>query len=137
MISKLTGAIDGLEDDGSAVVDVNGVGYKVVVHDRDQETLGRRTTGTSVVVYTRYIVKEESVTIYGFLDLDDRKAFDAILEISGMGVATAIRILSVIPGLRLRELVAEGDMSPVLKVPGVGSKMATKLQVSFAAKWGR
>ena len=128
MISSLLGIHGGQDDDGAITVDVAGVGYRVYVSDRDRETLNKRGVDSALPrLFCRTNANENEVTIYGFISMDDRRAFDRLQKVDGVGVSTALRMLSVYDAPRLAACVAGGAVADLCKVPGVGKKTAEKI----------
>lgn len=134
MISRLRGETGGMDDDGAVVVMCNGVGYRVVVHDRDRTIINARGEGGDVEIFARSIAKEppEGVIVYGFLDVSDRRAFDHLLTVEGVGPSTALRLLSKIEHDDLKAAIINGDSKALQKIHGVGAKMSAKI---ISAGW--
>ena len=126
MITRLVGTYAGIDDDGSVIVMCGCVGYAVRVSDRDRPLLAVRGQ-QSVALAIRAVYREESQTLYGFVDADDRRAFDKVVKIDGCGPAVAMRLLSLLTVAQIKEAVFGKDAKALTKVPGVGAKMATKL----------
>lgn len=132
MIGRLTGvAIDkGL--DGCCVVDVGGVGYEVYVPLRTAGALPAAPAKTTLFVHTH--VREEALTLYGFGTLDDRRAFRAMLGVSGVGPRLALAILSEMACAELASTIARGDRKRFSAVAGVGKKTAERLVMELEGK---
>lgn len=126
MISRLFGPVVDMDDNGRIVIDCRGVGYDVVVHDRDRLTLNARR-GTEQLVFVRTVVKEppEGVVLFGFVDVDDRRMFDRIVAVDGCGPVIAMKLLSRYAGYDL--VAAVTDVNSALGVPGIGPKTRAKL----------
>lgn len=127
MISYLSGTHGGMESDGAITAVVNGVGYRVVVNDRDREIINKRGNGGEIVLYCRTTASENEIIVYGFLAELDRRAFDRLQKVDGVGPSTALRILSVMGFGLLDETVASKDVKEMCKIPGVGKKTAEKI----------
>lgn len=128
MISVLQGTLDEPEADGATVVmTASGLGYQVYLNDRDRGVLNAKGKGAEVKVFVRHIVTETASRMYGFLDWNERVAFDKLLKLDGVGPATAVRLLSVFPIAALRTTLVSGDKAALLKVSGVGEKTAKRL----------
>ena len=124
MISFLKGELAGVGD-GTAVVDVNGVGFRVFITQRDQEDLPQ--VGENIRLYTYLSVREDAIWLYGFLSEEDREVFRQLLMVSGVGPKAALGILSVMSANELRLAVFSDDEKAIAKAPGIGGKTAKKL----------
>lgn len=114
-----------------AVLDVHGVG--MLVH-ATPKTLGALRVGEEGVLTTSMIVREDSMTLYGFADPDEREVFDVLLGVSGIGPRLALAILAVHDPEPIRLAVAAGDGKVFTKVPGVGPKVAGRIVLELAGK---
>ncbi|GAA5229688.1 Holliday junction branch migration protein RuvA [Arthrobacter cryoconiti] len=114
-----------------AVLDVNGVG--MLVH-ATPKTLGGLRVGEEATLTTTMIVREDSMTLYGFADSDEREVFDTMLSVSGIGPRLALAILSVMEPESIRVGVSSGDSKAFTKVPGVGPKVAARIVLELKGK---
>ena len=119
MISFIRGPVAQLSL-AQAVIDVNGVG--MLVH-ATPKTLGSLHVGEEALVTTTMIVREDSMTLYGFADDDEREVFEILLSVSGIGPRLALAILAVLEPESIRRAVADADGKTFTKVPGVGPKV--------------
>lgn len=124
MISFLRGELAGAEN-GSAIVDVNGVGFRVFITDRDGQQLP--PVGGNIRLYTYMSVREDAIWLYGFLSMDDREVFKQLLSVSGVGPKAALGILSALSANDLRFAVFSDDVKAIAKAPGIGPKTAKKM----------
>ncbi|MFC3847784.1 Holliday junction branch migration protein RuvA [Helicobacter baculiformis] len=106
------------------VLQVGGVVYGVHV---DLHTSTSIQEGQEVRLHTTLVVKEDSQTLFGFLDLEARALFERLLKISGVGAKIALAILSVYGPQDFATLLAERDVKALQKVPGVGGKLGAKI----------
>lgn len=127
MISFLSGTNGGMESDGAITAVVGGVGYRVVVSDRDREVINKRGVGGDITLFCRTTASENEIIVYGFLAELDRRAFDKLQKVDGVGPSTALRILSVMGFGFLEETVTGKDVKELCKIPGIGKKTAEKL----------
>lgn len=128
MISLLQGTHEGIEDGGAVTILCGGVGYRVLVNDRDREVITtHKGIGGEVRVYCRTMASENDITIFGFLEYDDRRAFDRLLRVDGVGPATAQRVLSVMDHAKLKSIVSAKGVVALCEVPGIGRKTAEKI----------
>jgi Holliday junction DNA helicase RuvA len=123
VIASLTGEIAEVSPAG-AVVDVAGVGYLVHAPATVLAGLGR---GQHVRLLTRLVVREDSMTLYGFRTADQRELFQTLMGVTGVGPKLALAVLSVFEPLALRQAVATGDIDALTSVPGVGRRGAQRM----------
>jgi Holliday junction DNA helicase RuvA len=131
MIGSVRGAV--LDRSSTEVlVDVNGIGYRVLVSPATLSSLGG--TGSMVTLHTHLHVREDALTLYGFPTPDERACFEALLGAHGVGPALALAILSVHRPSSLRQALAEDDVDALCLVPGVGKKTAARLLLELKAR---
>lgn len=131
MISFLRGELAGAGE-GTAILDVNGVGYRVFITGRDEQELP--PAGEVVKLYTYLSVREDAIWLYGFLSKDDREVFRQLLTVSGVGPKAALGILSALSSNELRLAVFSDDSKAIAKAPGIGPKTAKKLILELKDK---
>lgn len=125
MISLLQGHRSPHNDDnGNVVIVCAGVGYGVVFGDRDRDAVNVKD---EVTVFVRHVLSENSSTLYGFFDVQERTAFDRICALGGIGPVTAMRVLSRMSFGEFRSLIATKDVNALMKIHGIGAKGAAKL----------
>jgi len=134
MIGSLRGVLLERSPDGEALVEVAGVGYRVLVTPRGLAALGE--LGSTVFVFTHHLVREDAQTLYGFLTRDERTCFEALLGAHGVGPALAQAILAVHGPGELRTVVAEGNLDALCLVPGIGKKTAARLVLELKDRLG-
>ncbi|MDR1711987.1 MAG: Holliday junction branch migration protein RuvA [Propionibacteriaceae bacterium] len=132
MIAQLTGLVAQLGGTW-AVVDVNGVGMKVLC---TPATAAGLRLGQSATLFTSLIVREDSLTLYGFTAGDERDCFELVQGASGIGPKTALAVVSVLSPDELRQAVAQADLRALTKVPGIGNKGAQRLVIELKDKVG-
>lgn len=113
------------------MLDVSGVGYEVFVPLR---TLGRLPKAAPAVLHVHTHVREEALTLYGFLTLDDREAFRTLMGVSGVGPKLALTVLSELSSLELAQALARGDRRRLEAISGVGKKTAARLMLELKDK---
>lgn len=123
MIASLSGMVLALGP-SHVVLDVGGVGYKVFVPANVQENLVLDRTAS---LHTHLIVREDALTLFGFMDEQDRAVFELLLGVSGVGPKVALAILSAVSPEALRTAVAESRPELLGRVSGVGKKTAEKI----------
>ena len=130
MISSLRGRVLHLDAD-SVVVDVSGVGYAVAVTPQ----LSREFhVGDEVVLHTAMIVREDSLSLFGFRDREELAAFTLLLSVSGVGPKSALGVLSSLTVDQIAAAVEGEDDAPFRRVSGIGPKTAKLIVVQLAGK---
>lgn len=136
MIGSLTGTLAAVDADGEhaveVLVDVHGVGYRVLIGARDASALPGTGEPLSLAIHTH--VREGDITLYGFAGREARRAFELLLGAHGVGPALALAILSVHTPATLATAITEGDLDALCLVPGVGRKTAQRLAVELASR---
>jgi len=122
MIALLRGQVVDRAD-GALVVDVQGVGYRVLV----PTGAAVPAPGREVVLHTSLQVREDSMTLYGFLDRDALRLFELLLTSSGVGPKLALAALTTHPPALLESAIVAGDLTVLTAVPGIGRKVAERL----------
>jgi Holliday junction DNA helicase RuvA len=123
MIAFVSGQVTAAGPDG-AVVDVGGVGLSVQC---TPATLAALRVGDRAHVPTSLVVREDSLTLYGFADEDERSVFELLQTASGVGPRLALAMLAVHSPNALRRAVATEDHAALTKVPGIGKKGAQRI----------
>ncbi len=131
MIAMLRGVL-GLREEDAVIIDVNGVGYYVYVPAPVLNELGRE--GSDVSLYTHLHVRENELTLYGFSTIDQRALFQRLLTVSGIGPRVAMALLSAFSPEQVRLAIAEGNVSLLTQVPGVGKRTAERMILDLKGK---
>jgi Holliday junction DNA helicase RuvA len=132
MIASIRGEVLDIALD-HVVIEAAGVGYKVLTTPTTLSTLRR---GTEARLTTAMIVREDSMTLYGFADGDARDLFTTLLGVSGVGPKIALATLAVYDPLALRQALADGDVTALTRVPGIGKRGAERLVLELRDKIG-
>ncbi|MFV2119347.1 Holliday junction branch migration protein RuvA, partial [Streptomyces sp. Act-28] len=132
MIAFVTGPVAALSPT-SAVVEVGGVGMAVQCAPNTLSTL---RVGQEARLHTSLVVREDSLTLYGFADDDERQVFELLQTASGVGPRLAQAMLAVHTPDALRAAVASGDEKALTAVPGIGKKGAQKLLLELKDRLG-
>lgn len=128
MISRLQGVV--VEKQAPAVVvDIQGVGYEVLVPM--SSFIGLPALNEKVVLYTEFIVREDSQTLYGFTNKRERQLFQILLKVNGVGAKMALGILSAMDADAFVACVRERDAAALVKLPGIGKKTAERLLIEL------
>jgi Holliday junction DNA helicase RuvA len=131
VISRLHGSL--LEKSaGEAVVDVAGVGYKVFIPVSTFYRLG--DAGATVTLLTHTHVREDTLSLYGFCTSLERRLFERLIEVAGVGPKLALSILSGAEPPDLIEALRHGDVARLTRIPGVGRKTAERLILELREK---
>ena len=132
MIAALRGNVLSIEPT-AAVIEAGGVGYAV---QATPATLAGLRVGQEAFVHTSLVVREDSMTLFGFADADEREVFDVLQTVSGVGPKLALTILATLTPDQLRQAVANADIAALTRVSGVGKKGAQRLVLEIGAKLG-
>lgn len=132
MIASVRGTVLQVRLD-SAVVEVGGVGMLVQC---TPATLAELRAGAPATLHTSLVVREESLTLFGFVDSDDRDVFETLQTVSGIGPRLALAMLAVHTPEGLRRAVAAEDHSALQRVPGIGRKGAQRIVLELADRLG-
>jgi len=132
VIASVRGTVAALGPDG-AVVEVGGVGLAVSC---TPGTLARLRVGENARLATSLVVREDSLTLYGFVDDDERALFELLQTANGVGPKLAQTMLAVHPPRELRRAIATSDYAALTKVPGIGRKGAERIVVELRDRIG-
>ena len=114
------------------VIDVGGIGYKIFMSNQALENIGE--TGKIVKVHTYYYVREDNISLYGFLTKEELTMFELLLQVSGVGAKSAIVMLSnITPSVFALAVITE-DITKLTKIPGVGAKTAKRIVLELKDK---
>jgi len=134
MIAQLRGTIVHT-DTQLIIIDVQGVGYAVHVSGRTQGQLS--ALAGDVTLLTEMQVREDSMTLFGFIDAAERDAFRLLITVQGVGAKAAMAILSVLDPNALTEAIVAGDKAMVARADGVGPKIAQRVVNELSEKIGK
>ena len=130
MIARLKGVAESV-DEGSAVVDVNGVGYLVSASSR---TLRDLVAGGAAILLVETLVREDAIALYGFLETAERDWFRILTTVQGVGARVALSILSTLSPDEIARAIAAGDKASLSRPAGVGPKLAARLATELKDK---
>lgn len=130
MISSLFGRVRSLQSD-RVVIEVGGVGLSVHI---TATTSARLSVGNDAQFFTSLVVREDSLTLYGFLDDSSRILFDLVQTVSGIGPRVALSILGVMTPEDLGSAIAQENVKAIERVPGIGHKGAQRLILELKGK---
>jgi Holliday junction DNA helicase RuvA len=130
MISSLSGKVKS-SSATSLVVEISGVGILVNVPARIS---AQASVGSNIELHTYLIVREDALTLYGFLDLVDRNFFELLLSVTGIGPKVAQAILSINDAGGIATAISKGDLKLLESIPGLGKKGAQRLVLELKEK---
>lgn len=133
MIASLAGIIESKGTD-YLVISVGGVGFRVNATLRTVGEIGR--IGDDVYLFTMLVVREDSLSLYGFQHELERVTFETLLSVSGVGPRLALSILNTLSPEMIASAVQKEDPAPLATVPGVGKKTAAKIALDLKGKLG-
>lgn len=132
MIGFLKGIIE-LLDRPYVLIDVNGVGYRVLV---SESVLAKLTKGDKIKLFTYTYVREDALELFGFWEIEDLKLFESLISVSGIGPKTALNIFSVGARSEIVNAIVRGDATFFTSVPRLGTKNAQRIIVDLRNKMG-
>jgi len=131
MISHLNGVLEHI-DKNHIVVDVGNVGYHVNLPTSALARLPQ--VGKQVKLFTYQVVREDELSLYGFLSKEERSLFSLLLSVNGVGPKASLSILSAFPIDKLVAAITQGDVDLISTVPGIGKKTSQKLVIELKEK---
>lgn len=131
MISYIKGPLIEIIDD-TVIVEAGGIGYNIHVPLSMLDRLPR--TGDDVTVYTYFQVREDAMSLYGFLNRQDLDMFRQLIGVNGIGPKAALGILSALQPDDLRMAIISGDAKAISRAPGVGAKTAQRVILDLKDK---
>jgi Holliday junction DNA helicase RuvA len=130
VIASLTGTVASIGLD-SLVLDVHGVGYLVRT---TPEALSGTRHGAPLTLHTELVVREDSLTLFGFPSVEDAETFRIVQSVSGIGPRLALAVLAVLSPEDLRRAVAAQDVKAITRTPGIGPKVASRMILELGGK---
>lgn len=131
MIAHLRGRLFSKQP-GQAIVEAGGVGYDVTISVPTFTALPAEGSEVSLHIYTH--VREDTLALYGFLDRNERRLFERLITVSGVGPKLAVTILSGLNPERTVAAIRAQDHATLTRIPGVGKKLAERLVVELKEK---
>ncbi len=114
------------------VIDVNGIGFKIFMSESAIQSL--EETGNNVKIYTHMNVKEDDISLYGFITSEELRMFELLIGVSGVGAKSAISMLSSITPSKFALAVISNDVKTLTKIPGIGPKSAQRIILELKDK---
>ena len=131
MIASLRGVL-AEKAPGGCVVEAGGVGYRVSVSSHTARSLP--PAGEPVFLHTHQVVREDAMMLFGFSDLEERRLFELLITVSGVGPKVALAVLSGLPPQALAKAIRDENLAALVGIPGVGRKTAERLVVELRDK---
>ncbi len=133
MIAGLHGKLESLGSDW-AIIDIGGISFQVYMPTSTLSTLG--TIGKEVHLNTHLVVREDSITLYGFTSTEELELFQTLIGVSGLGPRLALAVLSTMTVAQVTMALVSGDAALLTVIPGIGKKMAERLVLELKDKIG-
>lgn len=131
MFAYIKGSLEEVSN-GYVVIETAGIGYKVFMSDNAIQNIGE--LGNVVKVHTYYYVREDNISLYGFLSKEELTMFELLLSVSGVGAKSAITMLSNIAPSSFALAIISNDIKALTKIPGIGSKTAQRIVLELKDK---
>jgi len=112
-----------------AVIDVGGIGYRILIPTSTYERLPE--PGEDAVLLTHHHVREDAITLFGFLSAEERRVFELMLGVSGIGPKLALAALSALRPSEIKQRIVDRDVAMLTRIPGVGKKTAERLVIEL------
>lgn len=132
MIDYISGILSQIEDD-HIVIEANGIGYQIFIPT--QLLADIPTIGNKIRIFTHLIHKEDSMELYGFLEVKEREIFRHLITVSGIGNKLAMKILSTFSYIQVIQAVITKDSTTLSKVSGLGKKTSEKIIIELESKF--
>lgn len=131
MIGYLKGEVAGIYDD-RIVLEVGGIGYNIFMAASSLDLI--EGVGEIIKIYTYLLVREDALSLYGFLTKDDLELYKLLISVNGIGPKGGLALLSVMTSDDLRFAILSGDAKQIGKAPGIGPKTAQRLIIDLKDK---
>lgn len=128
MIGFVRGIIHAFSTD-YVLIDVNGIGYRINFYHPERLTIGKEIT-----IYTYQNVREDEISLFGFLSLDEYDLFIKLISVKGLGPKIASNMLSISTPEKLIEAIENGNIDFIKKMPGIGNKTASQIILDLKGK---
>ena len=123
MIAKIKGNVEAVNGN-QVIVDVNGLGYEVLCPDRSINAIEKNKF---ISLYIQTILRDDTINLYGFLSLEEKKAFSTLQTVQGVGAKLAMTIIGFFSVKELGNHIGNGDEKSICSAPGVGAKVAKRI----------
>lgn len=133
MIAMLSGNLANVTLSGDVIIDVNGVGYKVQMPERETTSLH---IGHAITIFVHTQVREDSITLFGFSESSSKELFEKITSVSGIGGKLGLVMLSALGAQGIVDALSNSDVDMLCSVPGIGKKTAQRMVVELSTLKG-
>ena len=123
MIAKIKGNVEAVNGN-HVIVDVNGLGYEVLCPERSINAIEKNKF---ISLYIQTILRDDTINLYGFLSLEEKKAFSTLQTVQGVGAKLAMTIIGFFSVKELGNYIGNGDEKSICSAPGVGAKVAKRI----------
>ncbi len=123
MIAKIKGNVEAVNGN-HVIVDVNGLGYEVLCPERSINAIEKNKF---ISLYIQTILRDDTINLYGFLSLEEKKAFSTLQTVQGVGAKLAMTIIGFFSVKELGNHIGSGDEKSICSAPGVGAKVAKRI----------
>ena len=123
MIAKIKGNVEAVNGN-HVIVDVNGLGYEVLCPERSINAIQKNKF---ISLYIQTILRDDTINLYGFLSLEEKKAFSTLQTVQGVGAKLAMTIIGFFSVKELGNHIGSGDEKSICSAPGVGAKVAKRI----------
>ncbi len=131
MFAYIKGSLE-IKANNYVVIDASGIGYKIFMAGSNIDKIG--DIGNNVKVYTHYYVREDNISLYGFLTDEELRMFELLISVSGIGAKSAIAMLSEITPTDFALSVISNDVTKLTKIQGIGAKTAQRIILELKDK---
>ena len=123
MIAKIKGNVEAVNGN-HVIVDVNGLGYEVLCPERSINAIEKNKF---ISLYIQTVLRDDTINLYGFLSLEEKKAFSTLQTVQGVGAKLAMTIIGFFSVKELGNHIGSGDEKSICSAPGVGAKVAKRI----------
>ena len=131
MFAYIKGSLE-IKANNYVVIDVSGIGYKIFMAGSNIDKIG--DIGNNVKVYTHYYVREDNISLYGFLTDEELRMFELLISVSGIGAKSAIAMLSEITPADFALSVISNNITKLTKIQGIGAKTVQRIILELKDK---
>jgi Holliday junction DNA helicase RuvA len=131
MIANLSGRLEAVNSN-SVIINVNGIGFLVYMPSNALNVIG--SLGSEIKLYTHLHVREDVLSLYGFITPEELKLFETLITVSGIGPKLGLAMLSAMTVEQLTMAIAAGDANMLKQIPGIGKKTSERIVLELKDK---